>query len=169
VAAAYRITNGSDAPGTAFTWSFSSTACSSPTPANFIASVTNTLYSNINTASPFDVIGNPTCSDSSAGGSVTAGAVTTTVSNDLIIGVFDAANASQSLALPGTGSDLGPVVNESNSNQGPANFTAFANTINIGTFNTGEFGAPGVYGPFPATQSQTGEGVGVSLAVKPGM
>jgi hypothetical protein len=123
----------------------------------------------VDTTTPLDVVGSPTCSNNSVGGTVTAAAITTTVSNDLILTLFDAAGTSQALALPGSGSDLGPVVNESNSSQGPANFSAFANTIDIGTFNTGQFGVPGVYGPFSATQSQAGEGVGVSLSLRPGM
>src|SRR5262249_29418419 len=100
-------------------------------------------------------------------------ALNTTISNDLIIGIFDAAGASQSLSLPGSGSDLGPVVNESNSNQGPANFTAFANTKDIGTacggFHVGQCGAPGTYGPFTAIQAKTGESLGIGLSVRPGM
>jgi hypothetical protein len=97
------------------------------------------------------------------------------VANDLIVGIFDAANASQSLTLPVSGSDLGPVVNESNTGFGPANFTAYRNANKIGIscqsppgFNNGQCGPVGSYGPFSATQAQTGTSIGVTLALQPG-
>jgi hypothetical protein len=169
MAAAYRVPDSNDGPLDPFTWSFSSTACGSPTPAVFQASLTNTEYSHISSTTPVDVIGSPTCTTNGSGGSVAASAITTTQSNDAIVALFGAANTGQTLGLPGSGSDLSPVVSESNSNQGPALFNAFANAVDIGTSNTGQFGAPGVYGPFSATQSQAGEGVGVSLSLRPGM
>ena len=79
------------------------------------------------------------------------------------------------LSLPGTGSDLSPVVGESNTGQGPANFTAFANTLEVGMgapcngFNDGECGPAGSYGPFTATQQASGEGVGLAIGLIPGM
>ncbi len=165
VAAAYRFTTASDAPGEPFTWSFSSTPCGSPTAETFKASVINTLYSNINTT-PFDgVEATPTCNLGTAGSAVVSPAITTTKDNDLIVGVFDAAGFGQSLILPASGSDLGPLVSQSNSGQGPDNFTAFANTADIGTFNHGEFGAAGVYGPFTATQAAAGESLGLTLGM----
>ncbi|HTY54264.1 MAG TPA: hypothetical protein VMB26_03635 [Candidatus Binataceae bacterium] len=164
-AAAYRFTTSADAPGEPFTWSFSSTPCSNPTAETFLASVTNTLYSNIN-MSPLDAVqGMPVCSLGNAGSPIVTPQVTTVHYNDLIVTAFDASGVGQSLNLPGTGSDLGPVVSESNINQGPANFTAFGNTENIGKFNTGQFGAPGVYGPFEAVLGATGESLGISVGV----
>ena len=176
VAAAYRFTqSGTDAPGNQFTWSFSSTDCTSPTPETYIASVTNTLYSNISMSDTIDVVGTPTCTNNSTGGAVVAAAITTNVPNELVVGIFDAAGAGQSLGLPGTGSDLGPVVSESNTNQGPANFTAFANTLDIGMnppcngFDNGECGAVGSYGPFTAVQGAPGEGLGLAIGLNPGI
>ena len=165
VAAAYRFTDERDDPGTPFTWSFSSTPCNNPTAETFLGSVTNTLYSGIN-STPFDNIDpTPACSLGSAGSTIVSPPVTTNHYNDLIVGAFDAEGAGQFLSLPQSGSDLSPVVSESNTNQGPGNFTSFANTVNVGHFNQGEFGAPGTYGPFSAVQAAGGESLSISLSV----
>jgi hypothetical protein len=169
VAAAYRITDSSDDVGKPFSWSFSSTACASSTPANFLASVVNVSFKYVNSSNPIDIIGSPTCHLGAAGGAVVASAITTVESNDMIVALFGASGTSQSLALPGTGSDLSPITDEANIIAGPADFLAFANTLDIGTFNTGQFGAPGIYGPFDAEQSVTGETVGVVISMKPGL
>ena len=176
VAAAYRITNASDSPGTGFSWTFSSTPCGSQIAADFIGSVINFgICGGVNTTTPIDVVGSPTCNLGAAGGTVVASAITTTNNNDAILGIFDAANIDQSLSLSISGSDLGPVVNESNTGFGPANFTAYRNADAIGIscqsppgFNNGECGPAGVYGPFSATQAVAGESVGVTLSLVPG-
>jgi hypothetical protein len=176
VAAAYRITDGSDSPGTGFSWTFSSTSCGSQTAADFIASVTNTVYSSVDHSAPIDVVGSDSCVVNQTGGlPVSTVAVTTNVANDLVVGIFDAANADQSLVLPVSGSDLSSVVGEDNTGFGPANFTAYQNAKKIGVScqsppgnNNGECGPAGSYGPFTATQSQTGTSIGVTLALQPG-
>jgi len=160
VAAAYRFTTSGDASGTPFTWSFSSP---------FEASVVNTLYTNVNVANPIDVLGSSACGLGDSGSVVVAPGITTTKNSDMILALFDAAGANQSVMLPQSGSDLGPVMSETNSGEGPANFNAFGDTSNIGTYNNGRFGAAGLYGPFAAIQGASGETLGVLLSLQHGM
>ena len=152
VAAAYRITDAKDSPGNNFTWTFNN---------SFFASVVNTVYSGVNTSSPIDVIEQlPSCALGSAGSTIVVPALTTTVSNDLLIALFTAAGADNSVTLT-TGSPLRPVVNQSNSGFGPADFNAFGITYVLGS------GAPGSYGPYTGTQGASGESLGVMVSVKP--
>jgi hypothetical protein len=152
VGAAYRITDSNDAPGNKFTWTFSN---------SFFASVVNTVYSGVNTSSPIDVIKQlASCALGSAGSTIVVPAITTTVSNDLLIALFAAAGANNSVTLP-SGSPLSPVADQSNSGFGPADFNAFGITNVLGS------GAPGSYGPYTATQGASGESLGVMISVKP--
>jgi hypothetical protein len=152
VAAAYRITDASDAAGNGFTWTFSD---------SFFASVVNTLYSGVSTSSPIDVIGqSPSCALGSAGSTIVVPAITTTVNNDLLVAVFSAAGANNSVTLA-NGSPLHPVVDQTNVGFGPADFNAFGITNVLGS------GAPGSYGPYTGTQGASGESLGVMISVKP--
>ena len=154
VAAAYRITNQSDAPGTQFTWTFSNA---------FFASVVNTLYSGINTSNPIDVVEKtPSCNLGSAGSTIIAPAITTTIANDLLVDAFAAAGAKNSITLS-VGSPLGPIVDQDNSNFGPADFNAYGITTDL---SPGE-GTPGSYGPYTATQGAAGESLAVQISVQP--
>ena len=142
VAAAYRITDASDAPGNNFTWTFSN---------SFFASVVNTVYSGVNTSIPIDVMEqSPSCNPGSAGSLIVVPAITTTVNNDLLVAIFAAAGTNNSVTLA-TGSPLSPVADQNNSGFGPADFNAFGMTYVLGS------GAPGSYGPYTATQGASGE------------
>jgi hypothetical protein len=103
------------------------------------------------------------------GSVVVAPGITTTRNSDMILALFGASGADQSEALPQSGTDLGPVMSETDGGNGPANFNAFGNTSNIGTYNNGQFGAAGLYGPFAAIQGASGETLGVLLSLQPGM
>ncbi len=152
VAAAYRITDASDAPGNNFTWTFSN---------SFFASVVNTVYSGVNTSIPIDVMEqSPSCNPGSAGSLIVVPAITTTVNNDLLVAVFAAAGTNNSVTLA-NGSPLSPVADQNNSGFGPADFNAFGMTYVLGS------GAPGSYGPYTATQGASGESLGVMISVKP--
>ena len=154
VAAAYRITDENDAPGTVFSWAFSSA---------FQASVLTTVYGGTSTSSPIDVVGlSPSCNLGSAGSAVVAPPVTTTVGNDLVVATFAAAGVNNDISLT-VGSPLGPVVGQDNTGHGPADFTAFATTNELSP----GFGAPGKYGPFTATQAASGESLSVLITAKP--
>ncbi len=153
MAAAYRITDTNDAAGKIFTWTFSSP---------FYGSVVNTLYSGVNASSPIDVVGlSASCNPGSAGSTVVAPPITTTVANDLLVAVFAAAGTGNDISLT-SGSQLGPVVGQDNSSFGPADFNAFAITTELAGS-----GAPGSYGPFTATQAASGESLGVLISAQP--
>jgi hypothetical protein len=153
-------------PGKPFTWTFSSTPCGNPKPEEFKASMTNTVYANVDATTPLDVVEPiPTCNFGDPGSTVVVPQISTTQDSEMILALFGAAGASQFLTLPGTGSDLIPLVSETNLDQGPAIFNAFANTFDVGVFDNGQFGAAGQYGPFTATQFAHGESLGVILSM----
>jgi len=153
IAAAYRITTGSDAPGVQFSWSFSDP---------FEGSVVNTVYRNVNASTPIDAIGAPTCALGSAGSIVTAAPVITTVSDDVLIATFAAAGTNNDTSLT-VGSLLGPVVGQDNSALGPADFNGFALTTDLPPSS----GDPGSYGPYTAVQNAAGESIAILITAKP--
>jgi len=152
LAAAYRIATSIDTPSTTLTWNFSG---------SFQASVVNTLFSGVN-ATPVDVVGSANCVDGVAGGTIGATPITTTVSNDVIVGLFGAAGAKQAVSLPG-GSELNPIVGQDNFGSGPADFNSFVLTVNVPPNS----GAAGSYGPFSAIQAVAGESVGLLMSFRP--
>jgi len=158
MAAAWRIATGSDGPSTTLTWGFSSA---------FQGSVVDTVYNNVNSSSPIDAVSSALCTTGGAGGTIATNTVTTTVANDLMVGLYAAASAKQSISLPG-GSPLNPVVSQDDFGVGPSDFNAFNLTTNIGS-PFGKSGGTGSYGPFGATQTQAGESVGVLLSLQPGL
>lgn len=122
----------------------------------------NTVYRNVNTSTPIDVVGSPTCALGSAGSIVIAPAVTTKVGNDLLVAAFAASGANNDMSLT-VGSPLGPVVGQDNSHFGPADFNAFALTTDLSP----AFGVPGTYGPYTAAQNAAGEGIAILIALSP--
>jgi hypothetical protein len=150
LAAAYRITDGSDAAGAGFTWTFD--------PA-FEGSVVNTLYRGVDTSAPIDALGSPTCATGTAGSVVVAAPVTTSLSNDLIVSAYAAAGVNNDVTLT-VGSPFGPVVGQDNSAFGPADFNAFASTTDLALA-----GVPGAYGPYTARQNAAGESLAILIAL----
>ena len=151
MAAAWRIATAADGPATLLTWNWSIGAA---------ASVVNTLYDNVSTSSPIDVVGSATCTFGTAGASVPASPITTNVADDALVGLFGAAGASQQLELP-LSNAMNPVADEDDIGIGPANLNAYVLSLIAGN------GAPGKYGPFTATQTADGESVGVVLSLAP--
>ncbi|MGD0075802.1 MAG: choice-of-anchor Q domain-containing protein, partial [Candidatus Binataceae bacterium] len=153
IAAAWKITTANDYPGALLVWGFSNA---------FQASVVNVVYTGVSTSNPIDVIGSDACASGSVGGDATGSAITTTVTNDTIVGLFAAAGTDQSLFLP-FDSLLNLLVDDDNAGLGPADFDAFAPTANLPGA-----GAATSYGPFTAMQSASGENVGLLIALSPG-
>lgn len=153
IAAAYRFTDENDAPALAFSWTFSD---------RFEGSVVNTLYGNVSSVKTIDAVGLPSCALGSAGSIVTAAPVTTTINDDLLIGVFAAAGLNNDTSLT-VGSPLGPIVGQDNSSFGPANFNGFGLTTNLPP----SLGAPGSYGPYTAKQYSSGESIAILIAASP--
>jgi len=134
IAAAWRIATASDGPLTSLTWGFSG---------NFLGSVVNTVYTNVSSSTPIDVVGSPVCLAGPAGAFLTASAVKTSVDNDMLVGLFGAAGTGQDLLL--LLGHLTEIAREDDFAVGPVNSNTFISTRD--PFFP-QAGVAGWYGPF---------------------
>ena len=128
-------------PGSTVTWSYASAAASSGG---------ITAISNVDTAAPIDIY--------SSSGEATQNmifipaSVSTTVADDLIVGVFSI-TGTNSITLPGTLTSVYQI--------NPANSPDTAVGVTVQAM-------PGSTGPFTATATNTGDTSGIALAIRPG-